>query len=295
MVPIAVMSYNRPDYLRKVLHSLAAQKNAAMEGRPIHLFQDRDQQGAAGECVKIFRSVFPDGTVHLAHQNFGIARNFLRAETFFFRELKANCVYFFEDDLVILPHYIETMDRLRVACRTNERIGTFACYGEARASADKQKARAREIVPIAHMWGFGIFREHWELIQPELQPFYDIVLHCRYTDRPGQSIHRAMWDHGVCIDASSQDEVKKMAGVKLGKFGINTFIANGINIGKLGVHTRPISFARNGFNNQTLLNHERVDFEFPTEHELTTMMTRWLKHKMTLVQATQTKDGYGKR
>ncbi len=38
--PIAVMSFNRPDYLRQVLESLAAQKGADIEAREVFLFQD---------------------------------------------------------------------------------------------------------------------------------------------------------------------------------------------------------------------------------------------------------------
>ncbi len=65
--PIAVMSFDRPGYLREVLVSLAAQKDAQIEEREIFLFQDGWRNEFSGRvaadehdiaaCVLVFRGI----------------------------------------------------------------------------------------------------------------------------------------------------------------------------------------------------------------------------------------------
>ena len=42
--PIAILSFNRPDYLDQTLRSLAAQTDESLVDREIHLFHERDVQ-----------------------------------------------------------------------------------------------------------------------------------------------------------------------------------------------------------------------------------------------------------
>src|ERR1041385_6908215 len=119
-VPVAVMSFNRPHYLEPVLDSLAAQ--TALTGRAIFLFQDNAVSPHSGKryaddvdiarCVEMFHRIFPSGTVMLAEHNLGIARNFLRAEEFVFDACENDACYFFEDDMILSPHYLTMMDRI---------------------------------------------------------------------------------------------------------------------------------------------------------------------------------------
>ncbi|HEU4825046.1 MAG TPA: hypothetical protein VFS85_01120, partial [Dongiaceae bacterium] len=91
----------------------------------IHLFQDGAVNRYSGvryaddsaieACVRLFREVFPRGHVHASVPNIGTCENFLRAERFAFVTLKAPVAYFFEDDLVLSPHYVSALDVLRRA------------------------------------------------------------------------------------------------------------------------------------------------------------------------------------
>ena len=79
IAPIAVLSFNRPLFLRPVRESLVGQI-LPIDGSRIHLFQDgarsvgeggsSHEQGLVDECVQIFRRAVPKDTEHRASRNF---------------------------------------------------------------------------------------------------------------------------------------------------------------------------------------------------------------------------------
>jgi hypothetical protein len=279
--PIAVMSFDRPDYLRQVLLSLTQQQGAAIEGREVFLFQDNWRNPHSGRvcaeeakvaaCIETFREIFPRGHVQAAPANLGVAENFLRAETLFFREIKAECGYFFEDDMVLAPRYLATLDALREAAALSGRVGYFACYGHLQASAEDQRKRARALRLLDHLWGFGLFRRHWEAMQPELADFYALTLGRDYRDRDIKEILRRYRARGVLASVSSQDDVKKAVTCHLGAIGLNTVVANARYIGEHGIHMNPRKYETAGFGRTVVLALDRVEFDFPDAAAIDTL------------------------
>ncbi|WP_270938253.1 glycosyltransferase family 2 protein, partial [Falsiroseomonas oryzae] len=269
--PIAVMSFNRPDYLRQVLESLAAQADIAQ--REVFLFQDHWRNEHSGRvlgtaeeveaCIAAFRDIFPRGHVLAAPANLGVAENFHRAETLFFRELKADCGYFFEDDLVLAPRYLATLDALRDATGPTGKVGYFACYGHLQADLAEQARRARLLRRIGHLWGFGLFRSHWEEMQPLMAEYYELVLGRDYKTRPHEEIQRRYRGRGILIGVTSQDDVKKAVTYALGRVGLNTHVASGRYIGAVGLHMNPKKFEASGFARTEWLDLPRVEFDLP--------------------------------
>lgn len=102
--PIAVMSFDRPDYLREVLESIARQKDCAIVDTGIYLFQDGAVNAASGEqradpkdineCKRIFEEFFPNGQTFVSPVNLGVALNFERAEKFVFEQLDSDAAIF---------------------------------------------------------------------------------------------------------------------------------------------------------------------------------------------------------
>src|ERR1700752_1049620 len=140
VAPIAVMSFRRPEKLNEVLRSLRAQVGCDIEAREVHLFQDNAvnrysrmryaDDAQVAQCVDVFNQHFPKGTVHLADANIGVCENFERAEKFVFNEKKAECAYFFEDDLVLSPAYVRMLDLMQGRARQSGNVAYFACYGD---------------------------------------------------------------------------------------------------------------------------------------------------------------------
>jgi hypothetical protein len=271
--PIVVMSFNRPAYLRQVLGSLAAQQGVGVREREVLLFQDGGLHPQSGQpvaepadiaaCIAAFRAAFPRGEVFCAETNLGVAANFRRAETHVFRERHADCAYFFEDDLVLAPRYLRILDQLRDAAAAQPMIGHFACYGDLRAGAGAQRARAREITRIEHSWGFGLFRAHWERLQPMLALFEELLAGRDYRDRPHEAIFGRLRALGLPLVGSSQDDVKQAIGLSLGCVGINTFAVHARYIGRTGEHMNPALFDQLGYDGTVLLDDIEGGFDLP--------------------------------
>jgi hypothetical protein len=265
------MSFNRPHYLRQVLDSLKAQPGIGRH--EIVLFQDGGRhpvteiQHARPEqieaCLAAFREAFPRGRVLRARANLGVAGNFHRAETFVFREMGADCAYFFEDDLVLSPRYLATLDRMREAAEASGEVGYFACYGQLNATEEEQRRDPARLQALAHLWGFGLFRTHWEAMQPEMVEYYDIVLGRDYRSRPHAEILQAYRDREILVSVSSQDDVKKAVTYALGKVALNTTLVHARYIGEEGLHSDPERFRRNGFDRTVVLDLEQPPIVVP--------------------------------
>jgi hypothetical protein len=273
--PIAVMSFNRPDYLREVLASLAAQQDASIETREVFLFQDHWFNNRSGRkkaeaadvdaCIAVFREIFPRGRVLAAEENLGVAENFLRAETLFFREMQADCALFLEDDLVLAPRYLRIMDGLREAALDRPEIGYFAAYGHLSASAEDQLRHRRLLRRLGHLWGFGLFRRHWEEMQPLMADYYEMVLGRDYRDRPTPEIRQRLREQGILIGVSSQDDVKKSVTYALGRVALNTHLVSGRYIGAVGLHMSQEKFDKAGYANTVWVETEELLFDMPDE------------------------------
>jgi hypothetical protein len=88
--PICIVSFDRPDYLRRLCLSLKAQRGVCIAEHRIHLIQDGALSPRSGVAytepdriaasIAAFREVFPGGMVHASPDNVGIAMNIRRAE-----------------------------------------------------------------------------------------------------------------------------------------------------------------------------------------------------------------------
>lgn len=274
-IPIVVVAFNRPHYLSQVLDSLMAQ--TALGGRPIYLFQDNAVSPFSGirygedaditASVDVFRSKVPSGTVMLAPHNLGIGANFLRAEEFVFNELGAETAYFFEDDMVLSPHYLTMMDRIATYAEATPRVGYFAAYGKHQLALEKQRASAHLMTRMALHWAFGLRRHHWVELRQWLEPYYQLVQGRDYRQRPAQEIAEHYRNQGVPLVAINQDILKKTGTYMLGRVQLMTVACFGKYIGAEGVHFEAENFKQKRFD-ETEMYPEPVDLEFPTADEL---------------------------
>ena len=278
--PIAVMSFNRPDYLRQVLISLAAQDDGSHG--PIHLFQDGAVSAITGRkaaepddierCIAIFSTIFPDGVVHRSASNIGVAQNFLNAENFFFEDQSSEAAYFFEDDMILSPYYLRLMDFFYDMYRGPKKIGYFAAYGHLKATTADQIKRRTELRRLAHHWGFGLFRHHWLEMQPLMKVFYDVTLGRDYKSRDHDMIRDHYRGNGIMVGVTSQDDVKKAVSYALKRPSLNTFATYGRYIGATGLHMTPEAFERHGYKLTEWLDGVDFGFKHPTDAQIEKMV-----------------------
>lgn len=243
--PIVVLSFNRPALLARVLNSLRVQIPADEDFR-VHLFQDGGSS-TEGECTSAFNASFPGGNVHLSKKNLGIAFNFDRAEKFVFQSLGADCGYFFEDDLILEPHYLDALNQIAAFALEEPRVGYFAAYGDHRAREDEQRARSHEIVKMSHKWGFGLTRAHWERQEPIIEEYLKIVSKRPYMARDAIAIRKLFSELGYSSAGTSQDAAKDVACHVLGATKIMSFACFAKYEGREGMHTRPDFYDQNGW------------------------------------------------
>lgn len=257
--PIAVMSFNRPDLLAEVLGSLKTQ-TIKVEPSTIHLFQDGAPSKSNNElqmkCVDVFRSIFPEGNIHFSEVNLGVALNFERAETLFFDKLKTDYAIFFEDDLVLSPHYLAALDQMIQFALQDDRIAYVSAYGNHKAPLADQQARAGDTIPMGHKWGFALTRRQWLRQKPIIDKYLDIVRQRPYSGRDNQAIRALFESLGYTSPGTSQDAAKDVASLVLGTTKLNTFACFGKNVGAVGLHSNPEFYEKEGFGKTELLDRE---------------------------------------
>ncbi len=275
--PIIVMSFNRPQFLEKVLASLKAQIPGSLDGREIHLFQDgaanrysrlryaRDVDIAAS--IEVFKSFFPEGIVHAVEDNIGICENFQRAERFIFEDRDFECAYFLEDDLVLSPAYLNMMDALQEWAEGMPNVAYFAAYGNYYADRKEIQDQRRELMTLDHHWGFGLLRRHWRAMQPLLAPFYDVVVGTDYSRRHHQEVFALYEAQDAAPRASSQDAAKAFACARLGVWRCNTVMPFAKYIGDVGQHMTSEVFEALGFS-RVIVANEMIRLRYPVEAEV---------------------------
>lgn len=244
--PVAVLSFKRPSLLKLVLESLRSQ-SAAVDPKNVILFQDFGAPELE-ECCAVFRSIFPEGKIEVSDRNLGIALNFNRAERFLFETLKAEVGTFFEDDLVLGPFYLATLDQLIDFALVEPKVSRVGAYGRHAATLEEQTKRQNEVVQMGHQWGFAMTRKAWELQKPLMEPYLDIIKRGEtYRKRDDKAIFEYFNTLGYSLTGSSQDGAKLIAACVLGKVELMSFACMGKYEGREGEHFREEFYEQEGF------------------------------------------------
>jgi hypothetical protein len=274
--PIAIISFDRPDYLDRLCASLKVQTGVAIDETRILLVQDGAKSPYSGiayaddaaiaRTTEVFRAHFPNGQVKASPHNLGIARNIRRAERIVFEELGAEVGYFFEDDLELGPRYLLVMEMLREAlAATGKPVAYFAAYGDHRIEPDPAKVR---VIPIDHHWGFGLFRKAWRAIDAWMTPYYEVLGESDYKFRNDLQIFESLRDRRVAFDKSSQDSMKALACADLGLPRVMTDACFARYIGKLGQSFDEKKFVELGYDRTQVYAAESINLIAPTAAQL---------------------------
>lgn len=289
LAPIAIMSFNRPDYLRQTLASLVAQRQDLRQRRVV-LFQDgainplsqrrRANDADIAASLGVFQELVPWGEIRLSPHNLGVALNFRRAEEELFADPLNEIVYFFEDDMVVHPDYLDLLDCVAGVTGDLPRpVGYFAAYGALRKPPEQQEHECRQFRRLEHHWGFGLRRSHWLRMQTLMARYYALTDATDYADRPNAAIVAELKRHGVLPVVSSQDDVKKAVSYALGAVSLNTTLAAGRYIGEHGLHMTPELFLRMGWHTVSMSPEVKVEYTLPTADDLDRLYDDEMRHR----------------
>ena len=273
--PIAIMSFNRPGYLAKTLASLKAQTPESLHGREIHLFQDGAvnlyskiryaAQADINRSMAIFREHFPQGQVHFWEHNVGICENFCRAESHLFQERGFEFAYFFEDDMVLSPVYLEMMELLQRFAERSPRVAYFSAHGDYGAQPEEIAQRRRELINLDQHWGFGLRRRAWARVHEFLAPYYKIIEGTDYSRRDHVAVFQLFSESGAVPRGSSQDAAKAWACDQLGLWRCSTVAPFGRYIGSKGAHMTQEAYDAAGFGRTIVQAAVIEDLVFPDD------------------------------
>ena len=277
--PIAILSFDRPDYLDQVLASLAVQVSEADE---IILVQDGAYNPLSGkirgdasrieECVALFRRMIPWGQVMQSPENLGINQNYERIEQYLFAERKVEAALILEDDLVLSPNYLTVIGQLLSFARDDPRIAYVSAYGDLWGNSRMQAQYASELRPMHENWGAAQTRQSWLAERPLRAAWYELVRGCDYVERNHSAIRSMYASRGWTCRATSQDSVRWLAAVDRGAVRITTALCHARYIGERGVHCTPEHFQNCNFDKTSMFGGAPPELRKPTDEDI----GRWL-------------------
>ena len=272
---VAILSFNRPRYLREVLTSLRAQISQRDE---IVLFQDGAVNPFSGRvkaaqediraCVDLFASLIPWGHVVEADRNLGIALNYERAETYYFADRRRPYALFLEDDLVLSPNYLNTIRNLLRLAESDPRIAYVSACGNMWASRDEQRRRRAELQHMHENWGFAMTRTAWLEERPFREQYLAMVADRDYSLRDNAAIFAFYAGRGWTTRISSQDAARWIASIELGKVRVTSFACHARYIGEEGEHFRPQLYRDSGFDRTQMFDGKPADLLPPSSAEI---------------------------
>lgn len=253
---VAVFSYDRPHYLRTLLASLKAQRDAG--NIDVHLFQDGAIDRFNGRrltdpektkaCVDLAMHLFPGVHLHVRRENASIAIQQYEAYEELIQEYRfAVCL---DDDVELGPDWIR-MARIMVDLMKDDPSIFFATPGF-RALVPEADRPARLEECEAHLvgvpWiGYVMDLAKWPPVRELFDGYYRIVRGIRYRDRPHEEIRALFRSHGWDRPQSSQDGAKDMAMNALGMRKLVAVVNRGRYLGEKGEHGTPDLYEKQGW------------------------------------------------
>lgn len=284
ILPIGIMSFDRPDYLETVLQTVVRQLGYGGWTPRFFLFQDGSQDEKSGtayadpdqirESVAVFKRYLPEGNVVLAPFNLGVAHNFDRAERLFFVDHAYEAAVFLEDDMPLQPHYMEVLTELIDMAVAHPHIGLVSAYGLSKdMPIAEQRAKSQTLCLMnEHNWAFGITRQCWQARNKVVTQYLEIIDGLSYRDRKEKhpeinDMLRSLGRGGKGY-LSSQDSIKNMACEVLGIHRVSTHTNNARYIGRKGLHMTEERFFSLGYHRTVLYNEPHGGFEVPSPEYL---------------------------
>jgi len=259
---IAIMSFNRPEYLEQVLDSIAKQKDG--DKYDYYAFQDGAINKFSGEryadddqieqCKKAISGIMPEGIIFSWVNNLSVYLNFRVAEKMLFERLGYERIIFCEDDLVLQPYYFCMLSKLMDKLERYPVAEVCLC-GDITKTVKEQAELENVLMPAGHHWGYGLYRDKWIERQKYMDEYDVLVGGIDYRKRPTKEIQEMYRKYGATINASSQDGAKDVAYMRAGLGRLTTTTVHAKYIGANGLHMKSSLYDSLGFSD-TEIYHE---------------------------------------
>lgn len=264
-IGIAVISYNRPHYLQRVIGAL--EKNPESKKLPFYFFLDGGVNSRQRKNkIIINKSKIKNKKIISRAENYGIGRNTIDARRYMFDILNFDIVFILEDDTVVSPNYISLVLNLHKWTNANfDNVGIVKAWNPClleKSQKLKELDKVRETVN--HLWAYCIDKKTWDKIKNILYEYEQkFLLNIKYNKRDEQKIKQ--WARNKLIFRhrrskaskpfksnidylklflspswpTGQDGITYIAHYLAGYISLTTLVNRAINIGKYGEHYTP--------------------------------------------------------
>ena len=268
-IPVFIISYNRPGSVLNLCRALKFQ-GAYTAGIDAFLVQDgyraADGSGPSQACFNwqlcqgAFLSEFPNGTVLAtdSSRNLGIPATMLRAYNAAFTERGLPHAYFFEDDLIPGPRYLEALETMREGPDTS-RMATWSAYGH----TGPERRDPRPYAAASELWAYGMFRGAWREINQWMTPFYAEWAKDPYIARNQEAVFSLYLGCTVASLSCAHDAAFAAAAAALGLARVNTTLNFGVYVGAHGTSTTPDKYAEMHYGNMRLAPDDAIIPQIP--------------------------------
>lgn len=153
-IGIAIIAYNRPQYLKQLITSL--EQNPEAQTIPFYFILDGGPKAKQQENSDLInKSSLKHKEIILRERNYGCAKNQLDALRFMFEWCKFSKVIVMEEDLIVTPSYIKLTLALHAWAQSNySNIGVVQSYSYCKLNRKQKKRRLHLVQANSIPWSF---------------------------------------------------------------------------------------------------------------------------------------------
>jgi hypothetical protein len=163
--PIVLFVYARPEHTRKVLQSLAQNKEAIESD--LIIYSDGPKNEKTADLVAEVRTIvahvsgFKSVTTHFSSENKGLSQSIISGVSEVLRKY-SSCIVL-EDDLVLSPHFLSFMNDGLSKYSADSRVASIHGY----VYPTQASLPENFFMKGADCWGWGTWKRAWDLFESD--------------------------------------------------------------------------------------------------------------------------------
>ena len=190
-VPVLVIAYNRPEFLKSMLIRLSSFPNVsisiAIDGPKASVSSDI---GAVKKCIELaqeFKLQQPGTKILIRSENKGCYKGVTEALDWFFSFNQAGIIL--EDDLIVNLDFIDYMRDGLNRFYNNKEVATINGHT---SFSMRNQLNDGYFTPIPSSWGWATWKDRWEMFNPSVYHF-GLITHADKFIRVGGIVGYRRW------------------------------------------------------------------------------------------------------
>lgn len=190
-VPVLVIAYNRPEFLKSMLIRLSSFPNVsisiAIDGPKASVASDTEAVEKCIELAQEFKFKQPDTKLLVRSENKGCYKGVTEALDWFFSFNQAGIIL--EDDLIVNLEFIDYMRDGLNHFYNNKEIASINGHT---SFSMRNQLKDGYFTPIPSSWGWATWKDRWERFNPSIYHF-SLITHANKFIRVGGIVGYRRW------------------------------------------------------------------------------------------------------